>query len=607
MRRVGSSVIAMIGAAAAACGGTSAFTLTSDDNNPQAIAAAAQSVAPAKGTPVNASGKPLAFLVTAGAEGQRKLVAYDLAANKQLWEVSADVTSRVVVGSRFVAAREGKTAIVARAIDDGRQLWSHGLGAKQEFLGAAADGDRVFYVVQDESGSKRTWYLVALGGDGSELWRADAPGTLGAPAARNGLVFMPFLTQWLTIIDGATGKQLARIRQTDEAVNYVRTTSDGVFYGSKGVFYLDEKSASGTKKGSTYGAADLPSEFVRIFYHWDAFNPVQAGYSAFDRNRLLWRASGAGGELKFADDLVVVFSYRFFFAFGASDGQLRWAHNHPRFDLVSVDHTGGALVYASQEGEIGALDPRTGGRLVQHKLGARLIGATFDADGFRPAGDVEPARTVEALSSIIWDRDARFQQVKIFALLALGKLPGTDVTKTLLVVLADENTPQPIYAKAAEVLIGRRDAESLPLLVEALKVRHDYIGGTRPRAVEVLARAIGAIGRPEGAPALIPHLEDPQTPLATIKDIADALAACKSPEALGPLRSFLLDYRSDPLFASDTTAIAAVIDALLVLGGGAERELVAYVADEPRTQPRVAEYARRALAQTTRPGQTGTK
>ena len=133
-------------------------------------------------------------------------------------------------------------------------------------------------MIQDKSGPKPMWYLIALGAGGTELWRADAPGTLGSPAARGGLVYMPFLTQWLTILDAQTGLTLARIRQTDEALNFVRTTTDGVFYGSKGVFMLDEKSVSGTRAGATYGQAKLPGEFVRTVYHFDAFNPVMAAY-----------------------------------------------------------------------------------------------------------------------------------------------------------------------------------------------------------------------------------------------------------------------------------------------------------------------------------------
>jgi outer membrane protein assembly factor BamB len=594
------AALAALAALAGGCAASGAFSMSSDDNNAAALKQAfATEARPTPDQPANASGKPMAFLVTAT---PRKLVAWSFASEKAAWSVDADITSRVVVGSKLVAAREGKDKIVARSTDDGHVLWSATLPPKSTFLGAAADGERVFYVLEDKTGAKPVWYLIALGDGGQELWRSAAPGTLGAPAARGGLVYLPFLTQWLTILDARTGAQLARIRQTDEAVSFVRTTSDGVFYGSKGIFLLDDRSVAGTKEGATYGQAKLPGEFVRTVYHFDAFNPIMAGYSAFDRNRVLWRASGEGGKLSFRDGLATVFSFRFFFAFDAASGELRWAHQHPRYDIVSVEHTGTSIFYVSVEGEIGALDPKTGARLFEKKLGMRVTGATFDADGWKPTGaaasDAAAAGTVSALSAILVDKDTRFGAVKLFAVASLGKLPGVAASEALLKVIMDEATPAPVYNKAAEMLVARKDADVLPALTKALDVQYDFITGAKPRALDVLARAIGAIGKPVGAAALLPHLESPATPPGALRDIAAALGACGSKDAIPALRSFLLVYRADPTYAADGGPLVAVIEALLALGGGAERELVQFVAYDARTQSGVAEYAKYALQQT---------
>jgi outer membrane protein assembly factor BamB len=585
---------ALLALLAAGCGPAGTFAMSGDDNNPAALQRAfSLEKKPAAGKPMNGAGTPMAFLVLSGKP--RKLMAWDLTTGKGAWTVEADVGSRVAVGGNLVAHLEGKSAVVARALSDGHKLWSHELEEKQTFLGLAADGDRVFYTVQDDS-DRRTWYVIALEG-GKEIWRADAPGTLGAPAARGGLVYLPFLTQWLTIVDAANGQQIARIRQEDEAINFVRATSDGVYYGSRGVFRLDEKSTGGKKALTTYITAKLP-EFVRLFYHFDAFKATQSGYSAYDRNRVLWRAQEKGEGLGFRDDVAVVFTFRFFFAFDVASGVLKWAYHHPRIDVVSAEHLGSAIVYVSQAGELGALDPATGAQLWQSKIGGSVLGATFDADGYRPSGSAKPPSTKEALASIVWDKDARFNPQKMFAVSALASLPGAEVTELLVKILQDEGTAQPVYLKAGEALAARKDAEGLPILVKALDVRHDFIAGTKPRAVEMIAKALGSMGRPEATTALIRHLEDPETPLPVVQDIVGALAALKNPDALPALREHLLLYRADPAFASDVGPMSATIDALLAIGGGAERELIAYVANEPRTQPKVAEYARRALSQT---------
>jgi outer membrane protein assembly factor BamB len=370
MRRANVLSSCVLVVAGAACGGSGTFRLTSEDNNPERLAQAfARAEPPATGAPIGRSGQPRVYVATAGKKDQPgRLLAYDLAAQKTVWTVDGEVASRVVVGADFVAHLDDAGRVVARASESGKRLWQHGVGGGK-FLGITADRERVFYVVE-QGGSKPTWELVALAGQsGSELWRAPSPGQLGTPAARGGLVLSPFLKQWLVVLDARTGEQLARIRGIDEEISFVRGTTEDVYFGSKtGVFLLDERAASGRKADSTYGAAKLPDEFVRSFYHWDAFDPVQANYSAYDRNRILWRAAAAGGRLGFRDDHVVVHTYRFFFGFHAGTGELTWAYNHPRVDAVSSDHLGHVIGFVSLLGDLGALDPTTGARVYRTRI-----------------------------------------------------------------------------------------------------------------------------------------------------------------------------------------------------------------------------------------------
>jgi hypothetical protein len=591
----------------AGCGGTGAFGLTSDDNNVDRLTDALKRREPAKPGVINATGNPMLFAVVSGKP--KTLIAYDLQAKAEVWRQQTDVSSRVLVGARFVAHREGDGKLVARAIDTGKETWSHAI--EGTFVGAAADAERVYYV-HEQTGSKPTWWLVALdGASGAELWRADAPGQLGAPQAQGGLVFSPFLKQWLSILDARTGAQLTRIRGIDAEISFIRSTSDNVFFGSKtGVFLLDTRAASGKKSDSTYGSAALPKEFVRSQYHADAFDPVQSGYSAFDRNRILWRASAAeGGALAFASDQVVVQTFRFFFGFGAKDGAMQWAYSHPRVDVIGSDHVGPVVAFASALGEIGALDPATGRRMYDVNIenpGGQLIGATFDADGWAPNDPGAEPNTVGALVAIARDRDARFNDVKQFAVAAIARLAGGDVTRDLLGIVQDERTQPKLYETVVEVLVQRADPAGLPALTEALSVEYDYITGVAPKSVGVIARAIAAMKGKEIDPAqrgaaveaLLSQLDAPETTTTDLTEIVKALGAIGGGAEIAPLRSFLLAYRTNPEFASQVEAVAATVDVLLDGGGAAERELVAYVAEEPRTQPSIAEYAHRALSQT---------
>ena len=175
-------------ALAAACGGSDAFKLTASDNNPERLEAAFARMGAPRTGPVNASGPPTAYLVMRGPRGggpppparERAgstvppprsgveigrgpyggggLIAFDLAGKKELWRVAAEVSSKVVVGADFVAHTERDTELVARDPATGAVLWQRALGGR--FIGAAADGGRLFYT----AGGGSRWVLTALDG-----------------------------------------------------------------------------------------------------------------------------------------------------------------------------------------------------------------------------------------------------------------------------------------------------------------------------------------------------------------------------------------------------------------------------------------------------------
>lgn len=600
MKRAGFLLLAL----AAACGGSDAFKLTASDNNPERLDAAFARMGAPRTGPMNASGRPMAYLVARRTRVGGELVAFDLEGKKEIWRVAAEVSSKVVVGADFIAHTERDRELVARDPASGRMLWRSRLGAR--FIGAAADGERLFYT----AGGDSRWVLTALDGrTGDELWTADSPGALGAPAARGGLVFSPFVKQWLAILDARTGDALTRIRGIDEEITFVRTTGSSVFFGSRaGVFLLDRRAASGKRAQSTYGSASLPREFVRIHYGLDAFDPVQATYSAYDKNRILWNAHREGRALRFDGGRVVVHTYRFFFGFDAASGGLAWAYSHRRNDVVGSAHLGSAIAFCSSAGQLGALDPATGARVYQADVPGQVVGVTFDADGWAPvdkAGEPEPVATV--LAAIARDPDARFEDVKKFAVAALAHQGSRQVTGDLIVIIQSESTPPALYEAAVESLVARRDPQGLPVLVAALDVHPDYLKGTQPRSLGALARAIASLGKAELDPAqrgravdaLIAHLRAPETPAADLEGVVFALGAIGAGAEIAPLRRFVLMYRADPSFSSQVGALGAAIDVLVTRGGAAERELVSYVAEDARSQGSVRDYASRALLQTT--------
>lgn len=565
--------------------GEAAFSAHARDNDVGDIARAlAASTAPAP-----RAAHPMAFLVTDG-----KLVGYDLADGKIAWEKPADVRSRVVVGSGAIAHRQGAEQLVVRASSTGEPRATVTLAPGESFVGLALDGDKLVYVAQ--TADKRS-VVVALDGDGKPRWRRETTSALGAPAARGGLVALPFAHQNVALLDGASGRELARVRATDEEIAWVRALPEGIFYGgAHGVYRLDDKSASGSRAGSSYAEAKLPGERVRTAYHWDGYQPAQSALGAFDRNRLLWR--GRDGGAGFRDELTVLHSYRFFFAFDASAAKLRWVFAHPRTDVVASEDVGSAIVFASSDGDLGVIDAASGAARVVQRTGLRIAGASFDADGFGAgAGATAPteADVAQTLEQIVWDHDARFGAVKLFAVVALGSVPGVDVSRALVkIVRAATGVPPSVQKQAGEELVARKDRAAVPLMLEALRERYDFLDDKQPRGVDVLARALSALEVKEAAPLLAAHLGDHETPEPALKDVVAALARLGGSDAQKALHEFLLMYRADAVFLQDPSPLAVAGEAL-VRAGVDGRKTVAFVADDKRTLAPLARQLRLAL------------
>jgi outer membrane protein assembly factor BamB len=590
--------------------------------NPADVAAALARSRPPSGKPANAAGQNLAFLVLEGTGGPR-LGAYDLGASRLLWTQPAQVTTRIAVGATvFVhgtqpaGADAAASAIVtARDIGTGAVLWQHVLGAKERLYGYDLAGDVAFLVLQATGGrsSATAGDVLALEGrTGLVKWRhALPPGRVGAPAARGGLLAVPVQSQYVVLLDQATGEELAQVLSTEEAASFVRALPEGMFYGSSGIFLLGPETARGSRQSPSYLRAQLPA-FVRPIYWYDHYRPEQSVYSAVDRNRILWRVAVDGDRARFRDDLAFVHHYRFFFGFDAQSGELRWAYDHPVSDAIASAHTGRALLFVTRDGEFGTLDTATGARTYEARLpGSEVVrGATFDAEGFAPQpktaakpDELKPGELLGALATIVGDPDQRFPELKAFAIAELGRLPGQAVTSELLGLLDKEGLPAMAYQKAGEALVGRRDADSMELLSAALKKHADYADGRAAPPVGLLARAVAALG-PSGravAPELAAHLRLPETQPAAAAEIARALAAV-GPDAAAvtvpALRDFLTLYRADPLYDADPTALIAAAEALLRVGGTAERELLLFIAAEPHTATGLRAHLRRALGET---------
>ncbi|HEY2903704.1 MAG TPA: PQQ-binding-like beta-propeller repeat protein [Polyangia bacterium] len=601
-----SPLLAMIGAVAASAG---CATTESNDRagNPADVTSALARSRPAAPGPVNRTGHALAFVALNGVGGAR-LAAFDLVTKSELWNQPAELAGRVEVGGDVIVHARRGGGVVGRDLTSGSVLWERPLAADEHLLGYAVDDALVVLAIQVGGAEPHSGHAAVLGLEarsGGQRWQRDfTSGNVGAPAARGGLVAVLVQTQYVTLLDGKDGTILAQVLSNQEAATFVRALPEGFVFGSRGVFLVESSTASGSRQSPGYVQATLP-RFVRPFYHYDMYRPEQSDYSAIDRNRILWRLAPDGDKARFRSGMVAVHNYRFFFGLDASNGELRWAYNQPRVDAVSSDHTGGAIVYVTTEGDFVALDAVSGQKVYSARLpGSSLMvrGATFDAEGFSPggggAGAAEATTLAGVLSSIVWDPDRRFSDVKVFAIEQMAKLPGSAVTADLLKVGQKEGLPADAYQKAADALVQRRDDSATELYIAALKVHTDYAEDRHAQSVGTLAHAAAVMKARPLAPALIDHLRLPDTDPPTAAEISRALAAMGATEGLPALRAFLSLYRADPSYEGDPAPLASVAEAILTLGGATDRPLLTTMADDPLTLEPLRLALKRELAET---------
>ncbi|MDQ3368184.1 MAG: PQQ-like beta-propeller repeat protein [Myxococcota bacterium] len=582
-----------------ACGGPAVFRLSSDENNVFALDKALQGrQLPATPTPTNIARQPRVFVLAAGAP--RTILAFDLASGNVLWKADADVRSRIAAGGDFIVALEGDQ-LVARDQARGAPRWRAPIAGT--FVGAAADRDRAYAVYHDARGA--TWWLAAFdGASGRLLWKADGTGELGMPSAHGGIVFVPFLRQWLSLVDGATGQQLTRIRGIDEQISTVRATSNTAYYGSRqGMFVLDSRSASGKRADATYGQVIIPPQLEGTTYGREVYDPAQATYTAADRKRVLWTTALIDGALTLPGDGYAIHYFRYVLGFHAS-GDLRWAYSHPRVELVASEHTGSVLAAVASNGDVIALDPATGAVRARLSLGITtpVLGATFDADGWAPTGLVEQPDTAKVLVAIARDRDARFDRVKELAVTTLARERGPDVTIQLISVLDDARAPQRLKETVVSLLVQRRDPASLPVLTAQLAGRPDFLAKTEPQAVGAIAQAIAGLAgipvdpvhRRDALLALQAHLEHPSTAPADLAQVIGAMVAIGGGAERPVLGSQLLLYHADDGLGDDASWQQAIVRGLSS-GGPVERELLRYVIADPRTRPTLVVQIRELL------------
>ena len=219
-------------------GGGPAFSHTFPDDRADHVEAIALRLAAAPAS------HERAVVVLAATEPPR-VVAYDLAAGRTLWEEPAELRTIPYIAGNFAVTQEAG-GVVVRALDTGRvtgRMADEQLG----LVGAAGDGDDGAFVLSTGGGVGATSILVGLSG-GSPSFRTRVDQALGVPAVRARMIFVPWGSQNLSVLE-MDGTEAARIRITRGVLGHAFVDGASIFVGQSGLGLLSR---------DLHSAADVP-------------------------------------------------------------------------------------------------------------------------------------------------------------------------------------------------------------------------------------------------------------------------------------------------------------------------------------------------------------
>ncbi len=572
----------------AACGGGgggSAFGATFPDNRSEQLdpVLARMATAPAPRAP--------AVAVSLGGTPP-ELVAFDLESAEVRWRQPSASTSAPQIAGRLVFTLEAPS-IVARDLETGAIVFREEAGSLP-LVGAAGEGDLAVAVLSTGGGvGAQSRLIIARGGDVHDI--IDLTFAVGLPAVRAGMLFIPWSNQNLSVLDGETGEELARVRISDEVIGHALVANGNVYTGQANLIRLTSATVRGTRDGAAWFGASVGELPGTPAFMRDAYAPPPSPQSAIHRVRLDFLPTGDGETVELNDDNLYFTFYRLVFALAPDTGTVKWVYEHDA-DIVGGSALPGGLIIADAAGTLRRLSAADGRVTWTASSGAPSVVTALRVGGFAAGGAAtgEVQSLADQLSAATQNPDARLTPAQLFAVSQLAASSGADVTANLITLCDRRALPEQVRAAACTALGDR--VEGREQLVAALERHARFLEGTTAPPVGALARAAARMEERAAVPHLISHLRDPATDLAAVALILAALGELGDESAAAPIGDFLRLYHAEEADDELTVALGAGIDALVSLEGPVARDLLEEIADDTMGIAPVRGKARDAVA-----------
>jgi outer membrane protein assembly factor BamB len=496
----------------------------------------------------------------------------------------------VVTGSVVVAA--GGHEVVALDARTGQKLWARDTGGLP-LRGAGDDGAVTVMTFSQASGKGSL--LLAVQRDARVVRQIETDKDLGAPAVLDGLAFVPWGSEYVSVLDLSNGDEAARVTLR-EKVSRAWAEGGTLEFGELGVFRFDEHIKDASRRGATHLALPQRELIGTPIFMFAGTEPLPAVSDARDKVRLFARSTDAPGPIAVEGNVLYATYFRFIIGLGAIPTEpLAWVHTQAA-DVIGGAAAHGALVACDVAGKVTMIDQRSGGALGELDMGEPLKACTVNVDALRPTGTPPPAQAlVDQLTHAVAATGPDMATAQRFFLRELAAQPDDAATAALVSLATDPKADAELHAAAGDALAARRNGGDS--MLSSLDHPYDWLRDVMaPPPVGPVARALAASNDPRGAAPLARYLLDTSITDDDVRDVAAALAVLATPREKDALLEFFGMYRAATSRGALLDAVVSVAQALLRVSPDDARTLLGRAAADGMSPPDVAKRLAALLA-----------